>query len=373
MALFLDIAWAKAAPLEEVPSPALVIGLDAMESNLRKILEIAGGPERLRPHVKTHKLPGIVKRQIELGIRKFKCSTIAEAEMCAKAGAPDVLLSYPMVGPNVLRYLALQQKFIGTKFSTVVDEAKSWRALAEAAGKAGQQVEVLLDLNIGQNRTGMLPGAEAREAYQELSGLKSFVLGGLHAYDGHLQLPDPGERQAKVAAAIAPVLKLRDELKKQGLPVPKIVAGGTPTFPFHAARGDVECSPGTAVFWDASYADILRDMKFEIAAVVLTRVVSQPAPDRLCLDLGHKAIASEMPHPRVLFPDVPDAEAVTHSEEHLVIKTAQAGSLAVGDRLLGVPWHICPTVALHAEVVLVEQGKVVGSWPIEARARKLTV
>jgi D-serine deaminase-like pyridoxal phosphate-dependent protein len=93
----------------------------------------------------------------------------------------------------------------------------------------------------------------------------------------------------------------------------------------------------------------------------------------LCLDLGHKAVASEMPHPRVLFPELPDAEAMTHSEEHLVLKTPLARRFAVGDRLEGVPWHICPTLALHAEAILIEQGRLAGSWPIEARARRITV
>jgi D-serine deaminase-like pyridoxal phosphate-dependent protein len=337
------------------------------------MVAVAGGTERLRPHVKTHKLPGLIQRQLALGITRFKCATIAEAEMCAKAGAPDVLVAYPLVGPNVGRWLALQQKYPGTNFSTVADDPSAWRALAAAADKAGTRIEVLLDIDIGQHRTGLPPGPAAVAAYRELVGLRSIIAGGLHAYDGHLQIPDPKERAAACAAGIAPVLALRDELRGLGLPVPRVVAGGTPTFPFHAARRDVECSPGTSVLWDACYATILPDLEFQNAAVLLTRVVSKPAEDRLCLDLGHKAVASEMPHPRVFFPDLPDAEAVMHSEEHLVLKTPQARRFAVGDKLLAVPWHICPTVALHAEAILVEQGRLDGSWPIEARARKLTI
>jgi D-serine deaminase-like pyridoxal phosphate-dependent protein len=166
---------------------------------------------------------------------------------------------------------------------------------------------------------------------------------------------------------------LRDQLLAAGLPVPRIVAGGTPTFPFHAARKNVECSPGTITLWDASYATKLPDLNFANAALVLTRVVSKPGGDRVCLDLGHKAVSAEMPHPRVVFPDLPDAQFLTHSEEHLVLETAAASRLKLGDEILGVPWHVCPTVALHAEAVLIEAGKVVGSCPIDARARKLTV
>jgi D-serine deaminase-like pyridoxal phosphate-dependent protein len=135
----------------------------------------------------------------------------------------------------------------------------------------------------------------------------------------------------------------------------------------------VECSPGTCVFWDAGYASKLRDLEFTPAALVLTRVVSKPGTNRLCLDLGHKAIASEMPHPRVKFLQLEDAQAVMHSEEHLVIETDRSQDFRVGDCLYGVPWHICPTVALHSEAFVIEDGRAVGTWQVAARERRLTV
>jgi D-serine deaminase-like pyridoxal phosphate-dependent protein len=245
--------------------------------------------------------------------------------------------------------------------------------LAAAAAEAGTRIEVLLDLDVGQHRTGIAPGPAAVAIYRELARTASLIPGGLHAYDGHLSQSDPNEREAACKAAFAPVVALRDELRKAGLPAPKVVAGGSPTFPFLAARREFECSPGTVVLWDASSALTLPDMELQNAAVLLTRVVSKPLEDYLCLDLGHKAVAAEMPHPRVIFPDLPDAEAVKHSEEHLLLKTPRARKFAVGDQLLGVPWHICPSLALHAEAVMVERGKITGSWPIEARARRLTI
>jgi D-serine deaminase-like pyridoxal phosphate-dependent protein len=172
---------------------------------------------------------------------------------------------------------------------------------------------------------------------------------------------------------MAPVRALREELAAAGLPVPRLVASGSPTFPIHARSRDVECSPGTVVFWDAGYGDRFTDMDFLPAALVFTRVVSKPGPGRLCLDLGHKAIASEMPHPRVHFPGLADAQAVTHSEEHLVIETPRAAEFAVGDALYGVPQHICPTVALHGIAVVVEHGRAVDRWRITARERAITV
>ena len=151
------------------------------------------------------------------------------------------------------------------------------------------------------------------------------------------------------------------------------MAGGTPTFPIHAQNDSFECSPGTCVLWDFGYAEKFADLEFLIAAVVLTRVVSKPGANRLCLDLGHKAIASENPPPRVQFLNLPDATAISHSEEHLVVESAQAHRFAVGDCLYGVPRHICPTVALHSEAVVINHGMATERWRVTARERRLTI
>jgi D-serine deaminase-like pyridoxal phosphate-dependent protein len=152
-----------------------------------------------------------------------------------------------------------------------------------------------------------------------------------------------------------------------------VIADGAPTFAIQARRGDVECSPGTCLLWDFGYADRFPDLDFLQAALVLARVVSKPGPDRLCLDLGHKAIAAENPHPRVRLPELPDAEAVMHSEEHLVIRTSRAAEFAVGSALFGIPRHICPTVALYAEAVVIRGGRAVERWKVTARDRRLTI
>src|SRR5262249_43410248 len=134
-----------------------------------------------------------------------------------------------------------------------------------------------------------------------------------------------------------------------------------------------ECSPGTCVLWDYNYSSRLKDLDFLHAALVLTRVVSKPGPRRLCLDLGHKAIASENPHPRVHFLNAPDLRAVSHSEEHLVVESDIELDLNIGDCLYGVPSHVCPTVALYSMAVVVEQSQAAAEWRIEARSRHLSI
>jgi D-threonine aldolase len=195
----------------------------------------------------------------------------------------------------------------------------------------------------------------------------------LHVYDGHIHEPDLAQRTALCEAAFAPVEKLRRDLAQAGWPVPRIVAGGTPTFPLHAKNPAYECSPGTCVLWDFSYGDRFSDLDFLHAALVLTRVVSKPGGNRLCLDVGHKAIAAENPHPRIQFLNLPDATAITHSEEHLVVETARANEFAIGDCLYGVPRHVCPTVALYSEAMAVYKGRARERWKIPARERRLTV
>jgi len=231
----------------------------------------------------------------------------------------------------------------------------------------------MVDLDVGMHRTGIAPSEAALELYRKLAATAGVAAGGLHAYDGHIHDHDVAVRDARARGAFASVVELRERLRAEGGAVPRVIAGGTPTFPFHAQAREAECSPGTCLLMDASYAALMPGSGFEVAAVVMTRVVSKPSVNRLCLDLGHRAIASENPHPRVHFPELAEAVALGHSEEHLVLETARAGEFAVGDVLYGIPRHICPTVALHAKVTVVRHGRAAEQWRVVARDRMITV
>jgi D-threonine aldolase len=365
--------WYRVANPDDVASPALLVFPDRVAWNIARMLALAGGPDRLFPHVKTHKLPEIVRLQQAAGIQKFKCATIAEAEMLGQCGATRVLLAYQPVGPNIDRLLTLTQRFPATRFSAIVDHEPIARAIAAAAQARGITLELLVDLDTGMHRTGIEPGAGARELYRLLAALPGIVPGGLHAYDGHIHDPDPEVRRRQVQVSFAPVEALRAELVRENLPVPRVVAGGTPTFPLHAANPAVDCSPGTCLLMDFSYDALMPQARFQLAAVLLCRVISKPGTNRLCVDLGHKAIAAENPPPRVQFLELPDAVAVGHSEEHLVLETPRAAEFHLGDVLYGVPRHICPTVALHDSVTVVRAGRADARWKVLARDRRLSV
>lgn len=367
-------SWFTVVNLEEVPSPSLLVYPDRIEENLRRMVAMVGGdPSRLRPHMKTHKMPEIIKMHLKHGITKFKCATIAEAEMTAEAGATEVLLAYPPVGPNVARLIALIRKFPATAFAAVVDSEDATRMLSEAAARAGLRIDTYIDLDCGMHRTGIAPDERALKLYEIICSLPGLNAAGLHAYDGHIHDPDLAMRTQAVEAAFSQVEAFRDKLLARGLPVPHFIASGTPTFGIHAKRGAYECSPGTCVLWDWGYGTKHPDLDFLHAALVLTRVISKPIDGRLTCDLGHKAIAAENPHPRVHFLNLPEAKAVMQSEEHLVLKTPHAAEFKIGDALYGVPWHICPTVALHSYANVVRDGRVADKWRVAGRERVLSI
>jgi D-serine deaminase-like pyridoxal phosphate-dependent protein len=202
------------------------------------------------------------------------------------------------------------------------------------------------------------------------------VPGGFHLYDGHSHQQDVAGRRAAVRASWEPARRLRDDLVAAGLPVPRIVAGGTASFPIFSEIDDpvIELSPGTIIFHDFGYGDMFPDLRFTPAALLLTRVISRPTADRVTLDLGYKAVASEMPLAnRVRFPDLPDAKLVLQNEEHLVVETVAAGRYQPGDELLAIPRHICPTCNLQQYVYVVSGGEHVATWTVAARDRVLSL
>jgi D-serine deaminase-like pyridoxal phosphate-dependent protein len=366
------------ADVSSVLSPSLVFFPELIRQNIARVIEMAGGAHRLRPHVKTHKTREIAKLLMEAGVTKHKCATIAEAEMLATANAPDVLIAYPLVGPNLARLVELIRKYPGTRFSTLIDHPDSAKALSAAVSAAGLTVAVVMDLNVGQNRTGIAVGDSALSLYALAADLPGLTPDGFQVYDGHNNQPDRADREAAVRSFLTPVLELRTKAEAKGIPVPRLVCGGTPSFPVYAHLTDVpgiECSPGTFVLHDAGYGGKYADLAgITPAAVLVTRVVSRPTATRVTLDLGTKAVASDPPAgKRVTLLDFPSYEAVGHNEEHLIVETAEAERYKPGDVVFALPSHICPTVALHRDALVAEGGKVVGRWAVASRDRVLTV
>ena len=357
-------------------SPSLLFYKTLIARNIKAMIQRVGDAARLRPHVKTHKTRQIVRMEREAGINKQKCATIAEAEMLGQCEVPDILLSYPMVGPNCRRFAQLMKKYPGSKFSVIADHAAGIGQLSDAVKNANVQAEVLLDVDVGQHRTGVPVGATARQLYETIAKSPGLKPGGLHVYDGHNHQHPLEDRKAAVQAMLTPVLEMRDALVKAGFAVPRLVFGGTPTFPVFATLeiAGAECSPGTCVLNDANYGGWFQDLsEFTPAALLLTSVISRPTPTRVTFDLGYKAVASDPPAgKRCVLLDV-RGEHVLQNEEHLVVETPDAEKFQPGDVAYAMPAHVCPTCALHQFAYVVENGQVVDKWEIASRDRMLTI
>ncbi len=368
-----DLDWYQITNADDVPSPALMVYPDRIENNIRKIIQMAGGTDRLRPHVKTHKMSEVIRLQMRSGINKFKCATISEAEMVARCGATDILLAIQPVGPNIDRFFNLKKEFKDSKISCIADNEEVIIKLSEMARETGLETHVWLDINNGMNRTGVIPGEKAARLYRRILDSPMLIAEGIHVYDGHIHESDFTRREHICNEAFVPVLALIDNLKREGIEPVKVIAGGTPTFPIHAARKDSDTSPGTLILWDWGYSSSFTDLNFQHAAVLLTRIISKPGKDLLCVDLGHKAVASEMPQPRIKILGIEKYVLTNHNEEHLVIKTPLAARFKVGDAFYCVPYHICPTVDRHDSVYVVNNHMVTGTWNVEARKRMITL
>lgn len=360
----------------DIPSPALVFIPERIMANIQKMIELVGGdPNRLRPHCKTHKCSKIAKLLIEAGILQHKCATLGEALMLAQAGAKDVLLAYPLIGPNLPIMAKLCQDFPEVKFSFLVDNQEALAHAKKAFQGMAHWPSVWLDIDVGMGRTGIGPLTNHR-ALGDLGKevvAHGFRLDGIHLYDGQVNLPILEDRMGLGNQIRIAGLNLRKELEaKLGIDL-GIIVGGSPSFMAHRQLSweNAVFSPGTVVLHDFGYGGKYPDMaSFRPGALLLTRVISKPGPGRITLDLGYKAVSADPPlEKRAQFPQLNGAQIVMQSEEHLVLEVPGGDQLPLGQPLWAIPFHVCPTVALHDRATIWHDGQLKPSWEIDARTR----
>jgi len=366
-----DPAWYTIKEADQIDSPALCIYEDRVRENIRRLLETVPA-DRVRPHVKTNKTAEVCQLMMDAGIDKFKCATIAEAEMLGMIRAKDVLLAFPVVGPRISRFLHLIKKYPDTHYSCLIDAVEGAQAISGVFEKEHRIADAFIDLNVGMNRTG-ISTPQALGLYESVRNLKGIRITGLHAYDGHIHDRDFQVRKEKCLAASHDVPALKKAIEfLTGYSI-TLVAGGSPSYLIHAQQGDRECSPGTFIFWDKGYSDGLPDQPFEYAALLLCRVISIPVPGTICVDLGHKSVAAENPQPRVFFLNAPGAIPTAQSEEHLILTVTDTANYDIGQVLYGAPQHICPSVALYDKARVIENHRVTEIWDVIARRRKISI
>lgn len=362
--------WYQVEDINTVDSPALVLYKERIKGNLRLVKEMVKDVSKLRPHVKTNKMAEVCTMMLQEGIKKFKCATIAEAEMLARIEAPDILLAYQPVGPKIMRLINLVKAYPTIQFACLADNEQNLQQINQAAEVQHIIIPVFIDLNLGMNRTGIVPD-KSLSLVKYIQSLSHVRLRGLHGYDGHIRDSDLRIRQQRSDEGFKQVEDLYQQIEKEFSWPLEIVMGGTPTFTTHLHRDGVVCSPGTFIFSDWGYKSSLPDQHFDFAALVISRVISIVDEQTICIDLGHKAVAAENPLPRVHFLNAADAEPTAQSEEHLVLKVPDSSKYPIGTVLYGVPVHICPTVALYDKAYVTENKRIADQWEVIARKRKI--
>jgi D-serine deaminase-like pyridoxal phosphate-dependent protein len=333
-----------------------------------------GDVARLRPHIKTHKTIEIIKLCQAEGVEKYKCATIAEAELLGICEVKDALLAYQPIGPKAIRFSKLMDKYPKTQFSCLVDSLEVANSLSELGKKSNQIFSVYIDLNIGQNRTGIQPDF-AKNLVEKLADIQNIKLVGIHAYDGHIYDKNFEKRQNEADLVYLMAQNKRIEAEKEVGRDLNLIMSGSPTYSIHAKRKNIDCSPGTFVFWDKGYTDVCAEQAFLPAVLLVNRIISLPTANYICIDLGYKSVAAENElSRRVFFQKAPELKFISQSEEHLVLSTNAGHTYKIGDILFGTPIHICPTIALHEKLYVVENEQLTGeTWKVLARNRTIEI
>ena len=355
-----------------IASPALIYYPGIIRENTRLAIDMAGGAERLWPHVKTHKTAELIDMQLGMGIRRFKCATISEMELTCSRGAEHVLLAYPLVGPNVERFLDTAAKYPDTVCYALGDSFEALSLLDAACARRGTAANWLCDVNLGMDRTGVRFDQLGDFCLRASSGFKNLRFMGIHCYDGQNHQINPGEREAAVRDQMGRVSQAIEALARKGIDIPMIIAGGSPTFPCHIPEKDVFLSPGTVFVWDHGYRINYPDLPFIPGATLLTRVVSHPAPGVFTLDLGYKAISADPEGLRGYLLDGGGAYPLFQSEEHWTWRMPEGKEdmrPVIGEVMYVIPTHICPTTALYRAVKVCSDHRITGEWAVAARDR----
>ncbi len=363
------------AGVEEVLTPALAIYPEIVDANIATTIRLLGGDSnRWRPHIKTAKLAFVMRRFVEQGIKNFKCSTTLELATVCETGAADVLVAYPLTGAGARRVRDIAEAFPAIRVSALVESKEQIPSWAES------RVGLFIDVNPGMNRTGI--EQDHTDEIVELARATESLgqpFRGLHYYDGHLAKYEMAERESMAHRGYDRLMEIIEALNQAGVRVDEVITAGTPAFPCtisYAGFNDAEfihrASPGTVVYGDCtSLAQLPDEFGYRPAAVVVSTVVSRPAPHLITCDAGHKTVSADSGVPTCRALGHPRLSPSRPSEEHLPIEVSQSADiLAIGETLYLVPMHICPTVNNFDHALIINDGKIAGVERVTARGRE---
>lgn len=360
----------------DIQTPALVLDLDALERNIKKMGDYAKAHGmRHRVHGKMHKSVDVAKLQEELGgAVGVCCQKVSEAEVFARGGIKDILVSNQVRDAQKIDRLARLPK-LGARTIVCVDDLANVADLSAAAQKHGTELEVFVEIDCGAGRCGVTTTEAVVEIAKAVNAAENLKFSGIQAYQGAMQHMDSyGDRKAKLDIAIAQVADAVEGLKNEGIDCELVSGGGTGSYYFESNSGvynELQC--GSYAFMDADYGRILDkdgnridQGEWENAFFILTQVMSHAKADKAIVDAGLKAQSVDSGLPFIFGRD--DVEYIKCSDEHGVVADPN-GVLKVGEKLRLVPGHCDPTANVHDWYVGVRNGKVETVWPVSARGK----
>lgn len=354
-------------PIEEIDTPAVLIDLDTLESNIKTMAaDVKSRGSDWRPHSKSHKCPAIAHLQIEAGAIGIACAKLGEAEVMAANGIRDILVPNQIVGPIKARRVAA----LATQadICVAVDAIENVRELDEAALRLGTRPRAVIEVDTGMKRAGVLPGEAARKLAHEMANCKGLRFAGVMTWEGHCwAISDPAERLREIDKAVGSLVDTAELIRTDGIPVEIVSAGGTATYlTTSGIAGVTEIQAGGGIFGDTEYLE--QGANVQRAIALMTQVTSRPAKDRVIVDAGRKTIdpGNRGPEPR----GIAMSEPIAFSAEHGTIMLADpSDSPRPGDRLFFDVGYSDQCNHLHENFYGVRNGIVEAIWPILGRGK----
>jgi D-serine deaminase-like pyridoxal phosphate-dependent protein len=359
---------------QALDTPLIAVDLDLLGRNIAEMAALAASyGVALRPHAKTHKSPHIARLQLEAGAVGLTCAKLGEAEVLVEqGGVTDILIAYPIVGE--IKIQRLRHLLDRARVIVAVDTHRAAAALSQAISTSGRTLDIYVEVNTGQDRAGAYAGQEAVDLAVAISQMPGLRLAGVMTHEGHAGFSGPDDIAIIAEKAGQALVDTAERIQSQGIEVTDVSVGSTPASWFTPrVPGITEMRPGTYVFHDNNAFRHGRIGPDRCAARVVATVVSRPASDRAIIDAGSKALALDPSpsHPGHGFiVGHPGTTIARLSEEHGVVTLPpEESGFDVGDRVEIIPNHICPTVNLTDELVVIRDGHIVDHWPVAARGK----
>jgi D-serine deaminase-like pyridoxal phosphate-dependent protein len=374
MAVSMDAGTAAiVASNQLIDTPSMVVDEEILHTNIAEMASLAASMGvNLRPHIKTHKSPEIARLQIGAGAIGVTCAKIGEAEVMVDAGIEDVLLAYPTVGAiKIKRLMSLMER---ARTIVALDSHEAAEALSDAMAAEDRIIDVYVEVDTGQHRAGVLAGKSAVQLALDFARMPGLRLVGVMSHEGHANTQPPETIEEVALDAGHKLVETADQIRAQGVDISVVSVGSTPAASYTpTVPGVTEMRPGTYVFKDTMAFRYGIYGPDRCAARILATVVSHAQPDRCVVDAGSKTLALDMSkgHPgHGYIIGHPHAVIDKLSEEHgVVVLPPEDERIAIGDRVEIIPNHICPSVNLMDELVIVRDGQQIDTWKVAARGK----